>query len=161
MTIFRLFKSKRALFDAVIAERSPLAQISKQIAFDASSGIDTLLFQNAKMVLGVLKANRHMLMVMFGDAWRQQATKKVIKDSVIAKGIELCARFMKVQMDAGHIRQMDPVIAARALMGMVQAYFLSKDLLEGDRSDSEDEDRILRGFVSIFLEGMRVERVEA
>ncbi|MDD1773150.1 MAG: TetR/AcrR family transcriptional regulator C-terminal domain-containing protein, partial [Methanomassiliicoccales archaeon] len=65
------------------------------------------------------------------------------------------------QMDAGHIRQMDPVIAARALMGMVQAYFLSKDLLEGDRSNSGDEDRILRGFVSIFLEGMRVERVEA
>jgi len=158
VTIFRQFKSKRALFDAVVAEKSPLAQITRQVSFEASGPIDDLILQNAKAVLTVLRANRHLLMVMFGDAWRQPATRRAIRDSVVAKGIVLVTEFMRVQMDAGMIRQMDPEIAARALMGMIQAYFLTKELLEGGKPDQEYDDRILRGFASIFLEGMRPDK---
>jgi len=158
VTIFRQFRSKRALFNAVMLERSPLVQVERSVSFDARQPLEQLMFQNAKAVLGILRANKQLFMVTLGDAWRQPKTKAMAPGVVIQKGVDYLATFLQSLMDAGKLRRTDPRIAARMIMGAMQAYFLTTDLLEAWKPSQAEEDRILRGFVDIFLNGTRVEQ---
>ena len=160
VTIFRLFKSKRALYAAAITERSPVIEISKRVEIEGALTTDDLMFQNIKTVLSLLRDNKHLFMVMLGDVWRQSKAKAIIREVSIQRGIEFVTGFVDAQMKAGRLRKVDPKIAARAIMGMVQFYFLTNDLLGDGGIDEEEEDRIIRGFVSIFLDGLRAEQKE-
>jgi len=160
VTIFRLFKSKRALYSAAITERSPVIEISKRVEIESALTTDDLMFQNIKTVLSLLRTNKHLFMVMLGDVWRQSKAKAMIREVSIQRGIEFVTGFVDAQIRAGRLRNVDPKIAARAIMGMVQFYFLTNDLLGDGSIDEEEEDRIIRGFVSIFLDGLRAERKE-
>jgi AcrR family transcriptional regulator len=155
VTVFRLFGSKKDLFAEAVMEGSPLAQIRKAVSFKPDTTLDELMVTNAKTALSVLRANKHLFMVMYGDAWRQPKVREVIGDMLLDKGVEFLAEFFEAQMDTGRIRRMDPVIAARAWMGTIQAHFIVKDMLGSKKLGQIDEDKMIRGFVSIFLDGMR------
>jgi len=158
VTIFRQFRSKRALFNAVMVERSPLVQAEKVVSLDPRTPVEQQMVQNLRSVLGVLRANKQLFMVALGDAWRQPKTKTTTTNMIIQKGIDFVSAFMLSLMDAGKIRRTDPRIAARMIMGAMQAYFITTDLLEIGKPSQAEEERILRGFVDIFLNGMRTEQ---
>ena len=158
VTIFRQFRSKRALFNAVMVERSPLVQVEKVVSLDLRTPVEQQMVQNLRSVLGVLRANKQLFMVALGDAWRQPKTKTTTTNMVIQKGIDFVSAFMQSLMDAGKIRRTDPRIAARMIMGAMQAYFITTDLLEIGKPSQAEEERILRGFVDIFLNGMKTEQ---
>jgi len=160
VTIFRLFKSKRALYAAVITERSPIIEASKKVEFEGAMTTDDMMVQNVKTVLSLLRANKHLFMVMLGDVWRQSKAKAMIRELAIQRGIDFVTGFVDAQIRAGRLRKVDPKIAARAIMGMVQLYFLTNDLLGDGGIDEAEEDRMIRGFVSIFLDGLRAEQKE-
>ena len=157
VTLFRTFGSKKALFTAVISERSPVAEISRRVSFDIDTRVDELLMGNAEMVLSTLKENRELFMVILGDAWRVPRLRNVISESGVEEGVRMVAAFMEALMDAGRIRRIEPQVAARALVGMIQSYFLTVYLLAGRTPSAEEERRTLKGFVSVFLDGMREE----
>jgi len=155
VTIFRLFGSKKALFAEAITEGSPLAQIRRAVSFEPETTLDELMVANARTALSILRANKHLFMVMYGDAWRQPRVGEVLGDMLLDKGVEFLAEFFEAQMDAGRIRRMDPVTVARAWMGTIQAHFIVKDMLGSRKLAQIDEEKMIRGFVSIFLDGMR------
>jgi len=157
VTLFRLFRSKRALFAAVVAERSPLARIRQEVSFDTNALLDDVIYQNIRTVLDVLRSNKHMLMVAVGGAWRYPKAREMVNTQIIQEGIKFVSGFIASQMDAGRLKKGDPKIAARALMGMVQAYFITIDLMGGMSIGPAEEEKTLRGFTSIFLDGMRAE----
>jgi AcrR family transcriptional regulator len=158
VTVFRLFKTKRALFSSVMLERSPLIQVKSRLSLNPTASIDDLIHANMRTVLGVLRDNKSMFMVMLGDAWRHPKSRTMLYDIAIRRGLEFVTEFVKAQIDAGRIRRTDPEIAARALMGMMQSYFLLTDMLEARAPDEEEDERTIRGFVSVFLDGMRTEK---
>ncbi len=157
VTLFRHFGSKRALFAHVIQERSPLTEITSMVSVDTNTPVDRLLERNATTVLGILKENRHLFMVVLGDAWRLPKMRNMISESIVERGVDFLARLIGDLMDAGKLRRTDPEIAARSLIGMVQSYFMTRYLLTGTDPDPDEERRTVSGFVSIFLDGMRVE----
>lgn len=155
VTVFRLFRSKKALFSAVVAERSPLITIKDAVETGKDTPVDQLLENNLKIVLRTLRQNKALYFVMVGDAWRQPRTRGLAYDVAIKRGIGFVAGFMSKLMDAGKLRRMDPETVARAWMGAVQFYFLTTDVLgEGTPTPTED-DRMIKGLVSAFLDGMR------
>jgi len=157
VTLFRHFETKRALFAAVLSERSPLLEIRRTVSFDVEGRVEDVVASNVKTVLKVLRSNRHLFMVLIGDAWRQPELRAMVGEHTFRRGLGFLKDFMEAQMDAGRIRRMDPEIPARALMGMVQSYFIDNDLLEGRRPDAAKDEKLIRGFVSIFLDGARAE----
>lgn len=156
VTLFRHFGSKKGLYAAVISERSPIAEIRKGASFDVDTPVDELLRNNAASVLSALRANRHLFMMLMGDAWRTPKARSLMSQFGVERGIAMAAELMEALMDAGRIRRMDPPVAARALVGMIQSYFLTVDLMAGRRPDPEEDERMLNGFVDIFLDGARV-----
>ena len=159
VTLFRHFGSKRTLFEHVIRERSPLQEITMTVSANADMPIEDLLEQNAATVLGILKANRHLFMMLLGDAWRDQRMRSIIGESSIEKGVEFLADMMAALMAAGKIRRVAPDVAARGLIGMIQSYFLTRYLLAGKDPDPEEDRRMISGFVDLFLNGVGAEGV--
>lgn len=157
VTLFRRFGSKKALFAAVVSERFPLAQISQRVSVDEDVPIEALLIGNAKAVLSVLRSNRHMFMMILGDVWRSPIAREAVRESGIEKGVELVEGLMEALMAQGRLANGDPEVAARALVGMVQSYFLTRDLLAGGSPGPAEDERMLTGFVQIFLDGVRAE----
>ncbi len=161
VTLFRLFGSKKGLFAAVIAERGPLGAVVEAITLESKGSIDAQIANNIRTVLRTLREHRHLFMMLLGDAWRHPRTRAMVGEVAVDKGLELVTSFISSQMDAGRLRKADPVVTARALMGMVQAYFITTELLGGKRPTPEEDERIIRGFVSLFLDGMRAGGEEA
>ena len=157
VTIFRQFGSKRALFGAVVAERSPMLPIMERVSTDPRGSVDNLLLSNVSIVLKMLRSNKHLFYIMMGDAWRQPKIRSLAYNESIKKGLEFVAAMMQGLMDAGKMRRMDPMIPARTLMGAVQFYFLTTEILGEGTPEPQEDEKVIRGFVSIFLDGMRQE----
>lgn len=155
VTVFRVFGTKQGVYAAMLAERSLVPSIMRSVEFDLSSPLEEMMVKNVSTVLGMLKANRHMFMVMLNDVWRQPRARKMLGEVPLQRAIDFLASNLKRQMDAGRLRRMEPELAARAMIGMVQAYFLTNYLIQGSADDPERDDRFVRGFVSIFLDGLR------
>jgi len=155
VTIFRLFGSKLQLFQAVLEERSLLSDVMKNTSFNQEGSLDDVLYRNMRYVLGMLRQNRHMLLMLIGDASRMPELRGVISDMAARRAPEILMPAFRCLMEQGQLRRMEPVVAARAMMGMVQAYFIMDDLLGTGEVDERRDEAMLRGFVSIFLDGMR------
>ncbi|MDQ1371665.1 MAG: hypothetical protein QG582_579 [Candidatus Thermoplasmatota archaeon] len=158
VTVFRTFGTKQGLYAAMFAERSLVPSIMRSVEFDLSTPLEEMMVRNVSMVLGMLKANRHMFMLMMNDVWRQPRARRTLGEVPLQRAIEFLASMLKRQMDAGRLRRMEPELAARAMIGMVQAYFLTNYLIQGMADDPERDDKVVRGFVSIFLDGLRPAR---
>ena len=159
VTLFRHFGSKRTLFEHVIRERSPLHTITRTVSMDPETPIEELLERNAIAVLEILKRNRHLFMMLLGDAWRVQRTRSIISESGVEKGVDFLTDMMGSLVAEGKIREVDPEIAARGLIGMIQSYFLTRYLLAGRDPGPEEDRRMVSGFVDIFLRGVGAEAV--
>ncbi|UCE45164.1 MAG: TetR/AcrR family transcriptional regulator [Methanobacteriota archaeon] len=155
VTLFRYFGSKAELYAAVIAERSLIADIRRDFSFDMNVPIGELVKDNASSVLSALRANREVLMMLMGDAWRVSRARSVISQTGAEEGVVIVKDLMEALIDAGKIRKVDSDIAARALVGMIQSYFLTHDLMTGKKPNQEEDDRMLEGFVDVFLNGIR------
>lgn len=155
VTLFRTFGSKQGLYTAMFAERSLLPSVMEAVRFDSETPVDEMMTRNVEAVLRTLKENRHMFVVLLSDAWRQPRTRKMLGDVPMAKAIGFLSSSLKAQMDQGRLRRVDPDVAARALIGMVQGYFLTTYLLQGSEDDPARDRRFVRGFVSVFLDGLR------
>lgn len=158
VTVFRTFGTKQGLYAAMFAERSLVPSIMRSVEFDLSTPLEEMMVRNVSTVLGMLKANRHMFMLMLNDVWRQPRARRTLGEVPLQRAIDFLASMLKRQMDAGRLRRMEPELAARAMIGMVQAYFLTNYLIQGMADDPERDDRAVRGFVSIFLDGLRPAR---
>lgn len=158
VTIFRIFRSKQSLYTCMFAERSLVPVITESVEFDLETPLDEMMLRNVSTVLGILKANRHLFMAMLSDVWRHPKARRMLGEVPMQRAVQFLASMLEQQMEAGRLRPMDPELAARALIGMVQAYFLTTYLLQGSADDTERDERFAKGFVSIFLDGMRPER---
>lgn len=154
VTVFRTFGSKLELFESVFMERSLFSQLNERVRLDFHGDMEGILFQNMRNVLGMLRQNRHMFLMLLGDASRMPELRGLMSDMVVRRAPELVAPVFEQLMEEGAMRRMDPLVATRAMMGMVQAYFIMEDLLGGGTVDEEKDERMLRGFVSIFLHGV-------
>jgi len=155
VTLFRHFGSKKALFASVIQERSHLGEIEDRMSVDTDVPVDDLFERNAKAVLAALKANRHISMMILGDAWRMPDMQGMTSDLGMEKSVDILAGLMAEFTAAGKAREVDPRVAARALIGMVQSYYVTRHLLGRKEPGPEEDERVISEFVDIFLDGVR------
>ncbi len=160
VTLFRHFGSKKALFASVIQERSHLGEMEDGASVDMDAPVDELLERNARTVLTTLKANRHLFMIILGDAQRIPKVRGAINEFGVEKGVEFVTELMAMLIAAGKIREMDPHVAARSLIGMIQSYYMTRYLLADKEPEPGEDERVISGFVDIFLDGVRREGVK-
>jgi AcrR family transcriptional regulator len=157
VTLFRIFGNKEALFHAVIIELLPVKTIQRTVDFDMEGPLDAVMVKNAQGVLAVLQENRHIIMMMFGELWRHPELSEPVSQKVMAFSTGFLADIFEKLMRKGVLRRTDPQNAARSWIGMIQSYFIFNYLLRSTPPSPQEEEIILRGYVDVFLNGMRGE----
>ena len=69
---------------------------------------------------------------------------------------EFLSSYLHERMTEGVFRHMDPLVAARAFVGMVVYYLLLHEIFRIKRSPDVSSEEGLETFVTIFLEGITV-----
>lgn len=153
VTIFRTFGSKDALFRQVAREMLPLRRIKAGVDFRIEGSAEDVLVQNARLVLGILKENRHIFMILVGELWRHPELEEEVGFEVFEQAVEFVAAQMTIMVRDGRLREVDPFVAARSWMGTIQSHFLLNYLLGAGTIDPDAEERLLRGWADIFVNG--------
>ncbi len=154
VTIFRAFGSKEGLFQKVIDEKLPLRKIQTVVGFDPDRPVQDMLVENARTVLEILKQNRHYFMMLVGEVWKHPEIKEQVRVEFYGRAIRFLAGQLQILMNRGSIRPVDPIIASKVLLGMVQSYYLFNYLIGPGNIDPDEEERTLRGLIDIFYNGI-------
>lgn len=153
VTLFRIFGNKEALFHQVILEKLPLQSIQSVVDFDMEGPMDEVLLRNARKVLETLKENRHFLMMLVGEIWRHPQFREDVSTEAFERAAQYLAGQLQLLMDRGRLRALDPYVAAKSWIGMVQSHYLTNYLVGQGNIDPAEEERLLRGMVDIFING--------
>ena len=65
------------------------------------------------------------------------------------------ANYIERRIGEGAFRQLDPQLAARALMGMFAGFIMWQEIFGLKNKQPRDREEVVRSFVSIFLSGVR------
>ncbi len=153
VTLFRNFGSKEALFRQVAIDMLPLRRIKEGVDFGAEGTAEEVLVRNARLVLDILKGNRHIFMILVGEIWRHPELKEDVGIEIFDQAVQFVTGQMQIMIDDGRLRDVDPFVVARSWMGTVQSHFLLNYLIGPGNLDPDAEERLLRGWADIFVNG--------
>lgn len=131
----------------------PLRRIRERVDLRMEGSAEEVLVRNARLVLDILKENRQIFMILVGELWRHPELKEEVGVEVFEQAADFLAAQMKGMIEDGRLREVDPFVAARSWMGMVQSHFLLNYLIGAGTIDPYAEDRLLRGWADIFVNG--------
>lgn len=157
-TIYLYYRSKEDLFLATLRAKS--AQ-----AFDVLEGVgQTRRGKDFRRHLAAFAERAYraiaspealpILQMVFAAAGRFPETAELFFREIILKNNQRLATALREGIAAGEIRPVDPLVAARCLIGMLLVFVLSQKLLGGDRVLPLSDRRVLRTVTSVFLDGI-------
>jgi AcrR family transcriptional regulator len=154
--IFRHFSTKEELYRAILEEKMRQGHNSRveELKQLAESG-DDLQFLEA---LGHTLIERHeqdttfMRLLLFSALEGHQLSEMFL-NSVPER--DPIASYIQNRIDSGVFKQVDPHLAARALVGMFFMFIQWQEIFGLKQKRSFDRNEVVRTFVSIFLTGMK------
>lgn len=155
--VFRHFRSKEALYWAVLEEtiRSRRVQERLRGMLEAHRGDQELFAALAEDLLRRSQQDFSMTRLLLYSGLENHKLSHRFFRSYISGYYELLANWIRERMDAGEFRRMDPVLAARGFLGMVNNYALVQNLFGGVKGKDFDAVEVSRTLTEIWLAGMR------
>lgn len=154
--LYQHFSTKRALYNAILEaktgeDRSCVLADLEAVA--ARGGLVEFFLGLAGLLLDwYLNDPRYARMLLFSRLEDDEMSHLFYENHVLVF-YEFLTRVLRRMMDDGHIRKMDPLVAARAFAGMVShqgvVYAVYKP---GELPATREE--LLRTIVDIFINGM-------
>lgn len=156
-TIYLYFNSKEGLF--ISAVRRPLRKaldILPRISYRLGDSPESFIKELGRQFLDVLMQPdvTKVIPLIVGELNHLPALKQVYKAEVLPNANIHVAGLMESAMAAGLVRRLDPVIAARCLMGMFAIFVITQELFEAKEVTPMEIDDIAETAASIFWRGV-------
>ncbi len=153
--IFRHFKTKEELYTAIIEQKAgERDSYHEELERLATVGDDEQFFE----AVGRTFLEKHetdttfMRLLLFSALEGHQLSDMFVSSMAERHPI---ANYIKRRIGDGAFRQVDPQLAARALMGMFASFIMWQEIFGFKNKQPRDREEVVRTFVSIFLSGMR------
>jgi len=153
--IFRHFKTKEELYTAIIEQKAGERDTyHEELERLATVGDDEQFFE----AVGRTFLEKHetdttfMRLLLFSALEGHQLSDMFVSSMAERHPI---ANYIKRRIGDGAFRQVDPQLAARALMGMFASFIMWQEIFGFKNKQPRDREEVVRIFVSIFLSGMR------
>ena len=156
-TIYLYFPSKAALFSAMLKAR--VNTLLPPMGSPDSRGLPSVHHQILALAGRLYRffqspAWLAMYRTMVGEApLFPEAAALLYREGILPANQRL-AKVIQHGISAGEFRKVDPLIAARALVGMFQVFAVSQGLLGGQRIFPIADTRIVRTVSDIFFRGL-------
>ena len=153
--IFRHFKTKEELYTAIIEQKAgERDSYHEELERLATVGDDEQFLE----AVGRTFLEKHetdttfMRLLLFSALEGHQLSEMFVSSMAERHPI---ANYIKRRIGDGAFRQVDPQLAARALMGMFASFIMWQEIFGFKNKQPRDREEVVRTFVSIFLSGMR------
>ena len=156
-TIYLYFPSKAALFSAML--RARVNDLLPPIEASDGRSIPSVhhqLLLLAQRLYQFFKSPAYLAMyrTMVGEAPQfPEAAALLYREGILPANRRL-AEVIRRGIASGEFRTVDPLIAARALVGMFQVFVVSQDLLGGQRIFPIADAKLVRTITDIFFRGL-------
>jgi len=153
--LFHRFKSKEGLFSAAMdfdrdeAPRRVLKAIEELEGLEVREGM-------IRLATTLVEVGRVALPIMMMSWSNPQPCAVPLFDKKRSKFGEILKTlggYFEQQMQNGKLRQMDPEVLARALLGAVHHFVMTRILLEDGDSTAMPEGMFVRGLADLLLNG--------
>ncbi|OLC36880.1 MAG: hypothetical protein AUG08_11765 [Acidobacteria bacterium 13_1_20CM_2_55_15] len=153
--IFRHFKTKEELYTAIIEQKAgERDSYHEELERLATVGDDEQFLE----AVGRTFLEKHetdttfMRLLLFSALEGHQLSDMFVSSMAERHPI---ANYIKRRIGDGAFRQVDPQLAARALMGMFASFIMWQEIFGFKNKQPRDREEVVHIFVSIFLSGMR------
>src|SRR5579864_997140 len=154
--IFRHFTSKEKLYWAVVSEqmgqRGPAERLKQTLRFSHISRQS--MAEAAENLLLRDEQDAALTRLLLFSALRPgERTQKFFRRE-IGESLNLLSEYIREGVERGTLRKIDPVIGARAFMGMVVYHNLLQELFGGAGHQNYDPRELGRQLANIWLNGV-------
>ena len=154
--LYRYFPSKQSLYAAIVDRKMAAPDVVDSARRAADARDDLGVFSTlAREILTRGHADPDFLRILLFTALEGHALSEPFFASRVRRLREFLTAYVTTRIDEGAFRPVDPVLAARAFLGMVFDH-LNVQIVFGQGSVyTQPLERVVDTFVGIFLSGLR------
>ena len=152
--LFRHFQSKEDLYWAVLQHMIDMHGTEDRLREHTCGSLsdrDTFLAVAHDILNRSVKLTR---LLFYSVLEKHELSERFFSTHVIAYH-EILANYIRAGIKAGRFREMDPLLAARAFIGMFSYHFQIQELFGGKLVQQFDSPDVIEQLVDIWLEGMQ------
>ena len=157
--IFRHFPSKEELYWSVLERKLNSVGARERMEDVLQAGGDDLELLS-RLALNILerraKDTTLSRLLIFSALEKHELSERFYRNYV-SDYFEVLANFVRSGMAAGRFREMNPLLAARAFLGMVVYHSWMQELYGGKEFQEFDNEVVSRNLAAIWLQGMQPE----
>jgi AcrR family transcriptional regulator len=155
--IFRHFPSKEELYWAVLERKINTAGARERMEEILEAGGDDLdvLSNLAHQVLERRAKDQTLSRLLLFSALEKHELSERFVRNYVSDYFDALAQFVRKGIDGGRFREVDPLLAARAFLGMVVYHSWMQELYGGKEIHDYDNEVVSQTLAAIWLQGMR------
>jgi AcrR family transcriptional regulator len=154
--LYRYFPSKESLYRAIIDRKMAAPDLVEVLAPAAQRRDDEDLFRTlAREIFRRIESDPAFLRILLYTALEGHALAEPFFASRVRRIREFVGGYIATRIAEGAFRDTDPVLAARAFLGMVFDHLNVRLVFRQQEAYPQPLDEVVGTFVGIFLGGMR------
>jgi AcrR family transcriptional regulator len=151
--LFKHFPTKRALYAAILAEKAPISQLLEVVEEAAQKGDDARVFSLVASYRIRRGADPSLLRLLLFSALEGHELSDMFFQNQHRIFYDYLSNYIAKRIREGVFRRIDPMIAARAFMGMLAHHRLLHEIFRVPMHRTPDD--CVATYVTLFLEGLR------
>jgi len=154
--IFCHFGSKEDLYTAIIDQR--IQEVGDAFSDEALRAHDDerVFGELARFILDKTSENPTMLRLLYFSALEGHQLSDIFYAKHEIKKVMKLVDYIHLRISEGAFRELDPVLVARAFIGMLYTYVTAQHLFDAGRYyPKATHDDVIQSFLSIFLHGIK------
>jgi AcrR family transcriptional regulator len=154
--LYRHFASKEALYAAIIARKIDAPDLTAHLEATAAAGDDRAVLGGlARTLIERVEADPAFIRILLFTALEGHSLAEPFFAARVRRIREFLTGYIGRRIQAGAFRAVDPVIAARAFLGMVSDYMNVRVVFQQQAAYPQPIEEVVETFVSLFLTGIR------
>jgi AcrR family transcriptional regulator len=155
--IFRYFSTKKDLYGSIIEKKiNEEPGIEKPLESYGATKDDWYIFRSiAFRMFDKCGRDPDFIRLLHYSALEGHELSDMFFDTYVEYVNKLLSEYIKDRISDGVFKKINPLVAARAFIGMVINYIIAQELFREKRKGNIKQEDIVESFVTIFLEGIK------
>jgi AcrR family transcriptional regulator len=157
--IFKHFPSKEDLYAAILVEKSPVPGLLERIKTLAEQRHDVEVFTTIAETIVGGAPDQHLMRLILFSALEGHELSDMFFQNHIRHFYDVLAAYIEQRIEDGAFQPVEPLVAARAFMGMLIYHRLLTVLFRAPLSQESQD--IVHTFVMVFMNGLKTQSSQA
>jgi AcrR family transcriptional regulator len=153
--LYRYFSGKEAMYAAILDARMAAPPVTDPLEPLARARDDRAVFTElALTILRSVEADPSFLRLLLYSALENHEMARPFYETRMRRLREFLTRYIAQRVRDGAFRPIDPVLSARAFVGMVADHLIVRTVFGQRDPQTQSQEKVAETFTSIYLDGV-------